>query len=406
MREKNRAVLAAGRPCETFEEVPDPDGTTRVWRSYKFPLTDPGGRLLLAGMLVDVTAERKAEAALRQNEARYRAVVQALAEGVVVQDAGGAIVAFNDRAPEVLGLTPDQLAGRTSLDPRWRAVRADGTPFPGDEHPAMLTLRTGRPQFGTVMGVHTPGGELRWITVNSAPLPGPDAAGGAVVCSFHDVTAVRGANDRLWASVREKEVMLQEIHHRVKNNLQIISTLLDLGSDGITDPAAVAAFRESRARVRSMALIHERLYRSENLARVEFGAYARELAEDLLAAYRADDEAVHLVVSVSAPPLPLDVAVPCGLVVNELVSNGLKYAFAGRPGGTIEVSLGRAAGGLVLAVADDGVGLPPGFDPATAGSFGLQLVVALAEQLGGAVAAGNGAGGAGARFEVRFPARG
>jgi two-component sensor histidine kinase len=164
------------------------------------------------------------------------------------------------------------------------------------------------------------------------------------VCSFHDVTAVREANDRLVASVREKEVMLQEIHHRVKNNLQVISTLLELQEDAVRDPAAVAAFRESRGRVRSMALIHERLYRSADLARVAFEPYLRALAEDLLRAYRADG-AVRLEVAVSAPPLPLDTAIPLGLLVNELVSNCLKYAFAGRTGGMIAVSLAPAGPG-------------------------------------------------------------
>ena len=196
--------------------------------------------------------------------------------------------------------------------------------------------------------------------------------------------------------------MLKEIHHRVKNNLQIVSTLLDLQSDGITDPAALTAFRESRDRVRSMGLIHERLYRSENLASIEFGSYVRQLAEDLFHAYRAD-AAVRLTVSVSLPPVPLNLAIPCGLLVNELVSNCLKYAFVGREGGIINVSLEYAGvGSYVLSVADDGVGLPDGFDFRCATSFGLQLANTLAEQLGGELAMDRTGG---TRFTVRFPSR-
>ncbi|AMV24268.1 putative diguanylate cyclase YegE [Gemmata sp. SH-PL17] len=224
------------------------------------------------------------------------------------------------------------------------------------------------------------------------------------ISQIQDITERKRAEARLLASVHEKEVMLKEIHHRVKNNLQIISTLLDLQADGITDPEALAAFRESRGRVRSMALIHERLYRSENLASVEFGTYVLNLAEDLFRAYRADDEAIRLTVSVTVPPVPLDIAIPCGLLINELVSNCLKYAFAGREGGMIEVSLVRAEPGTnVLTVADDGVGLPPGFDFRQSTSFGLQLANTLVDQLGGEITL-NGTGGT--RFTIRFPARG
>lgn len=223
------------------------------------------------------------------------------------------------------------------------------------------------------------------------------------ISQIQDITERKLAEERLRASVREKEVMLQEIHHRVKNNLQIISTLLDLQAATVADPAALAAFRESRGRVRSMALIHERLYRSENLARVEFGAYVRSLAEDLFGAYRADDDAIRLAVAAPAPPVPLDLAIPCGLLVNELVSNCLKYAFAGRAGGTVRVSLEPAgAGEYELSVADDGVGLPPGFDFRRPASFGLQLAHTLAEQLGGELALDAAAG---TRLAVRFPVR-
>ncbi|MDY3556519.1 PAS domain S-box protein [Gemmata sp. JC717] len=401
----DRSARAAMRAHEVEEHATLPGGRAVTMLTVQFPLVGSDGRpYAICGIATDVTERKRAEAALRASEEQYRAVVQALAEGVVVQDRAGAIVACNDRAAEILGLTRDQMLGRTSRDPRWGAVCEDGAPFPGDAHPAMAVLRTGRPQFNTPMGVRTPDGALRWLSINSVPLAGPDPTGAAVVTSFHDVTAVREASDRLRASVREKEVMLKEIHHRVKNNLQIISTLLELQGDGLTDPAAVAAFRESRGRVRSMSLIHERLYRSEDLAGVEFGPYLRGLAEDLFRAYRADDEAVRLEVAASVPPLPLDLAIPCGLLVNELISNCLKYAFVGRSRGNIQVSLVRTgAGAFVLTVVDDGVGMPAGFDIENAPSFGLQLVSTLAAQLRGAVEL---APGPGTRVTVQFPARG
>jgi|GEM_PF-4599130 len=348
---------------------------------------------------VDVTDRRRAERAVRESEERFRAVFESLAEGVVVQDAAGAIMTCNDRACAVLGLTRDQMTGRTSVDLRWRTVYEDGTPLPGEEHPSMRVLRTGLPVFDSVMGIHTPDGELRWLLVNAVPVRCTgDGPGPATVASFHDITAARALDERVRASLREKELLLKEIHHRVKNNLQIVSTLLDLQSDFTTDRAALTMFAESRSRVKSMALVHERLYKSHDVARVDLGDYTRALAADLFRAYRASDEVVRLDVDVTAPPLSLDVAIPCGLLLNELMSNCFKHAFADGRTGTLRVALAADGGAHELTVADDGPGLPPGYDFRNAASFGLQLVSTLVEQLGGTI----GVGGPGATFTVRF----
>jgi PAS domain S-box-containing protein len=360
---------------------------------------DLGEDMVFTAFLRDITDQREAERAVRESEERFRAVFESLAEGVVVQDAAGAIMTCNDRACAVLGLTRDQMTGRTSVDPRWRTVYEDGTPLPGEEHPSMRVLRTGLPVFDSVMGIHTPDGELRWLLVNAVPVRCTgDGPGPATVASFHDITAARALDERVRASLREKELLLKEIHHRVKNNLQIVSTLLDLQSDFTTDRAALTMFAESRSRVKSMALVHERLYKSHDVARVDLGDYTRALAADLFRAYRASDEVVRLDVDVTAPPLPLDVAIPCGLLLNELMSNCFKHAFADGRTGTLRVALAADGGAHELTVADDGPGLPPGYDFRNAASFGLQLVSTLVEQLGGTI----DVGGPGATFTVRF----
>jgi two-component sensor histidine kinase len=195
-------------------------------------------------------------------------------------------------------------------------------------------------------------------------------------------------------------VLLREIHHRVKNNLQIVSTLLDLQSSHTTDLDALRMFQESRSRVKSMALIHERLYRSQELARVNFGEYIRQLAADLYATYKVSDEDIRLELDVDIPPLTIDIAIPCGLLLNELMSNCLKHAFAHAATGCIRVSLYRGDGVNVLVVSDDGAGFPAGTDFRATTSFGLQLVTTLVDQLGGEVALTSDRGTA---FTVRFP---
>jgi PAS domain S-box-containing protein len=192
------------------------------------------------------------------------------------------------------------------------------------------------------------------------------------------------AEQRVQASLAEKNVLLREVHHRVKNNLQVISSLLDLQSSFAADPASVELFHESMNRVRSMALVHEMLYRSGDLANVDFAAYIEGLAEYLFRAYLVDANTVRL--DIQAAPdlcLPVDAAVPCGLLLNELLSNCLKHAFRGKESGTVRIVLSRVDGNKVgLSVADDGIGLPPDFvDIRQAKSFGLQLVAMLADQL-------------------------
>jgi len=395
----DRRVLETGSALELEEAYARPDGTTGTTFSVKFPVRGTDGTLSVGGVALDVTERKWADERLRASEALYRSVVESLAEGVVVQDAAGAIVACNDRACAVLGLTRDQLTGRTSLDPRWRTVYEDGTPLPGEEHPNMRVLRTGRPVFDTVMGVYTPAGELTWLKVNAVPVSRTgDGSGPATVASFHDITAARALDEKVRASLREKELLLKEIHHRVKNNLQIVSTLLDLQSDFTTDRAALTLFAESRGRVKSMALVHERLYKSHDVARVDFGDYARQLAADLFRAYRASDDDVRLEVRATAPPLALDVAIPCGLLLNELMSNCFKHAFARGRGGTLRVDLAARGAARELTVADDGPGLPPGLDFRNSNSFGLQLVCTLVEQLNGTIEVR----GPGTAFVVRF----
>jgi two-component sensor histidine kinase len=194
------------------------------------------------------------------------------------------------------------------------------------------------------------------------------------------------AEGKIRASLREKEVLLKEIHHRVKNNLQIVSSLLYLQAAKTEHPGAVLALTESRARVRSMALIHEKLYQSPNLASVDMGGYTRNLVSDLQRFYRTDDSSVRLTVNIDDIPLGITEAIPCGLIINELVSNVLKHAFPKGEGGEITIQLTReSANHITLTVSDNGIGFPEHVDFRNASSLGLTLVNSLVEQLDGSI---------------------
>jgi two-component sensor histidine kinase len=194
--------------------------------------------------------------------------------------------------------------------------------------------------------------------------------------------ALRQSEERLKLALREKEVMLKEIHHRVKNNLQVIASLVDLQTDTLADSAQHWVFQDVRDRVRSMALVHEKLYLSEDLARVDFADYARSLVDYLARSHASPERDISVKADLQPVLLSIERAVPCGLILNELVSNAFKYAFRGRARGELTARLATDPHGRVfLGVSDDGVGLPTGLDWRQSGSLGLRLICLLVGQL-------------------------
>ncbi|HEY9600058.1 MAG TPA: histidine kinase dimerization/phosphoacceptor domain -containing protein, partial [Allocoleopsis sp.] len=201
-----------------------------------------------------------------------------------------------------------------------------------------------------------------------------------------DITEQVQAEEALRASLREKEVLLQEVHHRVKNNLQIVSSLLDLQSQNLTEPTTQKIFQDCYNRIRSMALIHEKLYESTSLSKINFAEYLESLVSYLALSYGISDRYVNLQLNVEPIYLNIDTAIPCGLIINELVSNAFKYAFpADKPGSlTVELySTNRQC--FTLVIKDNGVGISKDFKTQEAGTLGLQLVEILTHQLDGAI---------------------
>jgi two-component sensor histidine kinase/HAMP domain-containing protein len=198
---------------------------------------------------------------------------------------------------------------------------------------------------------------------------------------------VRNITERKEAEeARKKEVLLKEIHHRVKNNLQVISSLLYLQSKRVDDQKVVEMFNESSNRIKSMSLIHQKLYQSQNAATIDFSEYIRDLTDALFNSYGIRRDVVRLNLHIESTILNVDTAIPCGLVINELVSNSLKYAFPDGKQGQIFISLRREGDdNFALVVGDTGIGLPKGLDFRDSPSLGLKLVNTLVEQLGGTI---------------------
>lgn len=215
-------------------------------------------------------------------------------------------------------------------------------------------------------------------------------------------TAQEQIEAQLRLSLNEKETLLKEIHHRVKNNLQIISSLLYLQSRKISDQAILDMFQDGQNRVKSMALVHEKLYRAQDLASVDFGDYLRNLARYLFRSYRVARQDISLKVNVEPLSLAVDIAIPCGLIANELLSNALKHAFPHRQAGEVclELKQDNEQQHLILIIRDNGVGFPQDLNFKRTGSLGLQLVNNLVRQLNGTIELSDDNGSV---FRITFP---
>lgn len=223
-----------------------------------------------------------------------------------------------------------------------------------------------------------------------------------ISCLVYDNTERKEIDRRVRDALKEKEVLLQEVHHRVKNNLQVISSILNLQSGYVTDPHTLEILRESQQRIKSMSFIHETLYRTSDFSNINFSDYLRSLVVNLIQSYRLQDTTISFNPEIDEVSLNIDQAIPCGLMVNEMISNALKYAFIGRKKGTITVKLKMVDGQVSLVVADDGVGLPKDFQYEKTDSLGVQLIYTLIEQLDGRIEV---EGDKGTQFLITFGKR-
>lgn len=265
--------------------------------------------------------------------------------------------------------------------------------------PSLRTLKTREPASEIVPKTGPGGKVVGWLDLFAFPLI--DHRTGklkGVIEYVRDITEQKKAQDALLASLKEKEILLKEIHHRVKNNMQIISSLLHLQAQHLKDPEAAEALKQCQNRIRAMALVHERLYREENLAKIDFQEYAEQLLVHLFQAFLPRSKNISFSLQIEAPPLTIEIAIPLGLITTELVTNSLKHAFSPGQTGEILVSLRKEENNLVLKVSDNGKGLPEEIPE----KFGLEIVRLLTAQLSGTFKM-QSRSGKGTEAEVIFP---
>ncbi|MBF0465996.1 MAG: response regulator [Nitrospirae bacterium] len=240
-----------------------------------------------------------------------------------------------------------------------------------------------------------------YFDVIASPIFGGDGEFNGTIHRFKDITQRKLHEEKIKASLQEKTLLLREIHHRVKNNMEIISSLIELQIEDSSDKQLIGMYNEMKNRIRSMSLIHKMLYQSENLSEVNFNDYTKNLTADLINSYCIDPSMITVNINIDDVLINMDTAMPCCLIINELVTNSLKYAFTETKTGTLEISMQNVGDNMYeLIVRDDGKGIPEGFDINKTSSLGLKLIRTLAEyQLGGKIEM-NTSGGT--EFKLRF----
>ena len=331
-------------------------------------------------------------------EERFRAILETAPDAIVIVDEAGSMVLVNGQTEKLFGYSRQELLGQPVeilLPERYRTL-----------HPAHRQTFTDRPTLRSVdVGLELSGRAKDGTEFPTEILLSPLQTDEGILISaaIRDVTRTREVEHQIRRSLKEKEVLLQEIHHRVKNNLQIIASLLSLQSGYVTDASTLAQFQACEGRIRSMALIHEKLYQSETLATVDLADYTVSLVNILVRSYSSDSD-VAVEFALAPVEVGIDTAVPLGLVINELVTNAMKYAFPNGRSGHLLVSLNDTSDGWFgLRFQDDGIGFEPHFRLAEADSLGLRLVRMFAKQLRAELAFESVPGNT--TFDLRFQDR-
>jgi PAS domain S-box-containing protein len=327
---------------------------------------------------------------LKLQHARYHGIFNYSDIGIILAEGKRddlRVTEVNSRGLAILGFDSDQLTG-TSLSrimPPVSSGRLLADQIPEDGRPTVTESVLTR-QDGTIVPVLISGAQM------------PD---GMVILNIMDISDRKKTEEELQRSLREKEILLREVHHRVKNNMQVISGLIELQSAHVTDPETRRLFQESYNRIKTMGLIHEILYSSNDFARINFSTYLNELTSYLLSSYGRSPDEIPVDIQLRMNNMSMDMAVPCGLIANELISNSLKHGFPGGRHGRISIRLEDRGNECEFIVSDDGIGFPEGLDFRDTESFGLQLINGLAaHQLRGTVELRKGKG---TTFVIRFP---
>ncbi|MBC7089263.1 MAG: PAS domain S-box protein [Methanobacteriales archaeon] len=372
-------------------------------RKYTFRLRDRQGNIkhiqVNVGMiprtkksvasLIDITELKEAKRRIEESEERYRAVVETAPNGIIVLDKNGRILEVNKKALKLSGFKREDLIGKNIIRilPK---IKLDPEEIISG---LKLAIKGEKPDKKVRTFTNLKGEKISFIEHHSVLEKNGEVVGLSVI--IEDVTERCKAEKKIKESLKEKETLLREIHHRVKNNLQIISSLLNLQFNKIKGEEVHRLLKESQGRIQAMTMIHEHLYQSETLTHINFKEYTKRIIDNIFLSYKAK---IKKKLEIQDIKLDIDTAIPLGLIINELITNSIKYAFPTGEG-TITIKLTTNDDNIELIVADDGIGLPESIDLEKTETLGLKLVNILTKQIDGKITLKTGQG---TQFKIIF----
>ena len=379
--------VLSGENFIVIEEYGEESLSRNYWENIYNPIQSDTGIIGINVFCIDITERQKAEDALKLSQIRLENAMDLAKLANWEFDPSNKILTFNDRFYSMIGTTAEKEGGyQISSD-----TYIQRYVHPDDVQPMSEIIESSLTENRLIFSqeihhrVVLNNGEIRHMAFHIRVIPATEEESIHVYGTVQDITERKKVEEKLKKSLKEKEVLIKEIHHRVKNNLMIISSLLNLQSQYIKDEEALDIFRESQNRARSMALIHERLYQSKDLKRIDFGDYIQTLSKDLYHSCVTDPQRVELKMHVENLMVDINTTVPLGLIVNELVTNSLKHGFIKDAEGEINIDFHKDGDEFVLVVEDTGVGFPDDIDFRNTPTLGLQLVNNLTTQIDGKI---------------------
>ncbi|ULP74684.1 PAS domain S-box protein [Nodularia sphaerocarpa] len=345
---------------------------------------------------VEIRERQRIENALRESEQQFRAAFDQAAVGIAHVGINGQWLLVNQKLCDIVGYTFEELQVLTFQD----ITHPDDIDTDLNYINQMLAGEIAN--YSLEERYFRKNGSIVWINITVSLMREPSGEPKYFISIVEDISDRQQSHQQIQASLLEKEVLLKEIYHRVKNNLQVISSLLNLQSAYIQDAKDMAIFQQSQQRIASMALVHEKMYQSPDLAKINLNEYVQDLVSSLCTCYELNTDKISINIHVDDGIfLGLDTAIPCSLIIHELVSNSFKHAFAGGISGEINIEIkNNSLNDISLIVRDNGIGLPSNFDFQNTASLGWELIDALSSQLSGDITINSDIG---VEFKIDFP---